>query len=63
MSIQQCGSFFIDPGSPWQNTWIESFNGRPDELLNLSRFNSLVEARVIIEGWRADYNADRPQAA
>ncbi|OBG91816.1 integrase [Mycobacterium sp. E136] len=43
-------SLFIDPGSPWQNTWIESFNGRlRDELLNAWRFDSLLEARVIIE--------------
>ena len=41
---------FIDPGSPWQNAWIESFNGRlRDELLNSWQFDSLLEARVIIE--------------
>ncbi len=56
------GSLFIDPGSPpWQNAWIESFNGRlRDELLNSWRFDSLREARVIIEDWRIDYNANRP---
>ena len=48
---------FIDPGSPWQNAWIESFNGRlRDELLNSWQFDSLLEARVIIEDWRIDYN-------
>ncbi|MCH9734610.1 MAG: IS3 family transposase [Actinomycetia bacterium] len=58
------GSLFIDPGSPWQNAWIESFNGRlRDELLNSWRFDSLLEARVIIEDWRADYNANRPHTA
>jgi putative transposase len=58
------GSLFIDPGSPWQNAWIESFNGRlSDELLNSWRFDSLLEARVIIEDWRADYNANRPHTA
>jgi len=58
------GSLFIDPGSPWQNAWIESFNGRlRDELLNSWRFDSLLEARVIIEGWRCDYNANRPHSA
>ncbi|MEZ0367434.1 IS3 family transposase [Mycobacterium sp. pUA109] len=58
------GSLFIDPGSPWQNAWIESFNGRlRDELLNSWRFDSLLEARVIIEDWRADYNANRPHSA
>jgi len=58
------GSLFIDPGSPWQNAWIESFNGRlRDELLNSWRFDSLLEARVIIEDWRLDYNANRPHTA
>jgi putative transposase len=58
------GSVFIDPGSPWQNAWIESFNGRlRDELLNSWRFDSLREARVIIEDWRCDYNANRPHSA
>ena len=57
-------SLFIDPGSPWQNAWIESFNGRlRDELLNGWRFDSLLEARVIIEDWRCDYNANRPHTA
>ena len=58
------GSLFIDPGSPWQNAWIESFNGRlRDELLNSWRFDSLLEARVIIEDWRRDCNANRPHTA
>ena len=55
---------FIDPGSPWQNAWIESFNGRlRDELLNSWQFDSLLEARVIIEDWRIDYNVNRPHSA
>jgi len=50
-------SIFIDPGSPWQNAWIESFNGRlRDELLNGWQFDSLLEAKVLIEDWRLDYN-------
>ncbi len=57
-------SVFIDPGSPWQNAWIESFNGRfRDELLNGWQFDSLLEARVIIEDWRIDYNWKRPHTA
>ncbi|MSY17801.1 MAG: IS3 family transposase [Actinobacteria bacterium] len=57
-------SIFIDPGSPWQNAWIESFNGRlRDELLNSWRFDSLLEARVIVEDWRHDYNTNRPHTA
>jgi len=55
---------FIDPGSPWQNAWIESFNSRlRDELLNLWQFDSLLEARVLIEDWRIDYNQNRPHSA
>jgi hypothetical protein len=55
---------FIDPGSPWQNAWIKSFNGRlRDELLNLWRFDSLLEAQVLIEDWRLDYNINRPHSA
>ena len=58
------GSVFIDPGSPWQNAWIESFNGRlRDELLNSWQFDSLIEARVHIEDWRIDYNNNRPHTA
>jgi len=57
-------SVFIDPGSPWQNAWIESFNSRfRDELLNGWQFDSLREARVIIEDWRIDYNWQRPHTA
>ena len=55
---------FIDPGSPWENAWVESFNGRMrDELLNLWQFDSLLEAQVIIENWRIDYNTNRPHSA
>jgi putative transposase len=58
------GTVFIDPGSPWQNAWIESFNGRlRDELLNGWQFDSLLEARVLIEAWRVDYNDHRPHSA
>ena len=58
------GSVFIDPGSPWQNAWIESFNGRlRDEFLNGWQFDSLIEAQVLIEDWRIDYNQNRPHSA
>ena len=57
-------SVFIDPGSPWQNAWIESFNGRlRDEFLNGWQFDSLLEAQVLIEDWRIDYNMRRPHTA
>jgi putative transposase len=52
---------FIDPGAPWQNAFVESFNGRMrEELLNLEVFDSLYEAKVLIEDWRVEYNDYRP---
>ena len=55
---------FIEPGSPWQNAYVESFNGRArDELLDLEQFSCLAEAVVVIEDWRQDYNAHRPHSA
>ena len=51
-------------GSPWQNAWIESFNGRlRDEFLNGWQFDSLLEAQVLLEDWRIDYNTNRPHTA
>jgi putative transposase len=56
-------TIFIDPGSPWQNAWIESFNGRlRDEFLNGQLFDSLLEAQVLLEDWRIDYNIKRPHS-
>ncbi len=58
------GTIFIDPGSPWQNAWIESFNGRMrDEFLNSHQFDTLLEAKVLTEDWRIDYNVSRPHSA
>ena len=52
---------FIEPGSPWENGYIESFNARlRDRLLNGEIFCSLKEARVLIESWRHHYNVVRP---
>jgi putative transposase len=57
-------TLFIDPGSPWENGYIESFNGKMrDELLNREIFTTLEEARVLIEGWRKEYNQVRPHSA
>jgi transposase InsO family protein len=54
----------IDPGAPWQNAWIESFNGRlHPEFRNSQLFESPLEAQVLLEGWRIDYNVGRPQSA
>jgi len=58
------GTVFIDPGSPWQNAWVESFNGRMrDEHLNGQQFDSLLEAKILTENWRIDYNMNRPHSA
>lgn len=55
---------FIEPGSPWENGYCESFNARlRDELLNGEVFYTLTEAKVVIEGWRRHYNAIRPHSA
>lgn len=57
-------TLFIEPGSPWENGYIESFNGKMrDELLNREVFNTLTEARVLIEQWRMEYNQVRPHSA
>ena len=57
-------TLFIEPGSPWENGYIESFNGRlRDELLNRKIFDTLREAQVLIETWRREYNHVRPHSA
>ena len=55
---------FIEPGSPWENGYVESFNARvPDELLNRELFYSVREAQIIVEAWRKHYNTKRPHSA
>ena len=55
---------FIEPGSPWENGYNESFNGKlRDELLNGEIFYSLAEAAVLVEQWRREYNTVRPHSA
>ena len=55
---------FITPGSPWENGYIESFNGRlRDELLNRELFETLWEVQVLVERWRQTYNRIRPHSA
>jgi transposase InsO family protein len=57
-------TLFIEPGSPWENGYIESFNGKlRDELLNREIFTTLEEAKVLIEQWRKEYNQVRPHSA
>jgi transposase InsO family protein len=55
---------FIEPGSPWENGYVESFNGKMrDELLDAEVFNTLAEAKVLIERWRRHYNTARPHSS
>jgi len=57
-------TLFIEPGSPWENGYIESFNGKlRDELLNREIFTTLIEAKVLIADWRKEYNQVRPHSA
>jgi len=57
-------TLFIEPGSPWENGYIESFNGKlRDELLNREVFYTLTEAKVLIEQWRKEYNQVRPHSS
>jgi putative transposase len=64
--ISNLGTYpaFIEPGSPWENGYIESFNGKMrDELLNSEIFDTMTEAKVLIERWRAYYNTERPHSS
>ena len=57
-------TLFIEPGSPWENGYCESFNGKlRDECLNRELFTTLLEAHVVIEQWRREYNTIRPHSA
>lgn len=57
-------TLFIEPGSPWENGYIESFNGKlRDELLNGEIFDTILEARVVTETWRKQYNTIRPHSS
>ena len=58
------GPLYIKPGSPWENGYGESFNGKfRDELLDRELFSNLKEAAVIIERWRVQYNTVRPHSS
>ena len=62
--FSQAGSAYIEPGSPWQNPYVESFGSRiRDELLAVELFSCLAEAQVLVEDWRTDYNRNRPHSA
>ena len=58
------GTLYIEPGSPWENGYVESFNGKlSDELLDGEVFDTLLEAKVLIERWRRSYNTVRPRSS
>ncbi len=58
------GTLFIEPGSPWENGYNESFNGKfRDEFLNGELFYTLAEAKILIERWRREYNGFRPHSS
>ena len=57
-------TLYIEPGSPWENGYIESFNGKlRDELLNREIFDTLFEVKVLAELWRVEYNTLRPHSS
>ena len=57
-------TLYIEPGSPWENGYIESFNGKlRDEVLNREIFDNIMEARAVIEYWRREYNHVRPHSS
>jgi transposase InsO family protein len=63
-SGERVGLYFIPPGEPWRNGYIESFNARVrDECLNITMFWSLTQARVVITDWKEDYNHRRRHSA
>jgi putative transposase len=58
------GTLYIEPGSPWENAYCESFNGKlRDECLNGNIFHSLKKAQIVIRRWRVEYNTRRPHSA
>lgn len=62
--FRAAGTAFIEPGSPWQNPYVESFNGRVrDELLDVEEFSCLAEAKVLVGDWQEDYNQRRPHSS
>jgi transposase InsO family protein len=64
LSRMKVKTLFIEPGSPWENGYIESFNGKlRDELLNREIFYTLTEAQVLTRQWRWEYNWRRPHSA
>ena len=64
LEVIRVRTLFIEPGSPWENGYIESFNGKfRDELLDREIFDTLLEAQVLTDRWRWEYNHVRPHSS
>ena len=64
LAEKRCRTIYIEPGSPWENPYIESFNGKfRDECLNMELFRNGKEAQLVVEIWRKEYNELRPHSA
>jgi len=64
LKVSEVKALFIEPGSPWENGYIESFNGKlRDEFLNREIFDTLLETRILLERWRREYNTIRPHSS
>ncbi|CBE69069.1 transposase [Candidatus Methylomirabilis oxygeniifera] len=64
LALSRVQTLYIEPGSPWENAYSESFNSRfEDELLNRESFSSVTEAQVLVEQYRLSYNHERPHSA
>ncbi len=64
LASKGCKTIYIEPGSPWENAHIESFNGRlRDEFLNMNSFYSVHEAQLLVDGWLREYNEFRPHSS
>ena len=62
--FSKAATAYIEPGSPWENAYVESFHSRVrDELLDVEEFSCLAEARVVIADWQEDYNWRRPHSS
>jgi putative transposase len=58
------GTSYIEPGSPWENPFVESFGSRlRDELLSVEQFDTLLEAQVMVADWKHEYNTYRPHSS
>jgi len=64
LAAQNIKTIYITPASPWENGFVESFHSRfRDECLNREQFWTLTEARVVVEDFRLEYNAERPHSS